>query len=144
MHVGIHSGVFDFFLVGRRHRELIVAGPDAAQTVMMEDTAEAGEIAVSDATAAFLEPALLGDQKGQGTLLASPPAVALAGVAGLPDIADLDLLGCVPETLREYLTAEKIESEHRHATVAFVRFSGVQELLEDEGVDAVTDAIEEV
>ena len=49
-----------------------------------------------------------------------------------------------PQTLREYLTAEKVESEHRHGAVAFVRFGGIQQLLEDEGVDAVTDAIEEV
>jgi predicted ATPase/class 3 adenylate cyclase len=144
MHVGVHSGTFDFFLVGRRHRELIVAGPDAARTVEMEDTAEAGEIAVSYATAAFLDPVDLGDRKGAGTLLASPPAVALAGIPEIPDITDLDLLGCVPQTLREYLTAEKVESEHRHGAVAFVRFSGIHQLLEDEGVEAVTDAIEEV
>ena len=64
MHVGIHSGDFDFFLVGSRHRELIVAGPDAAITVDMEDTAEAGEIAVSDATAAHLAATSLGNRKG--------------------------------------------------------------------------------
>ena len=56
MHVGVHSGRFDLFLVGRRHRELIIAGPAAAHTVVMEDTAGAGEIAVSDSTAAFLDP----------------------------------------------------------------------------------------
>ena len=144
MHVGVHSGTFDLFLVGRRHRELIIAGPAAAHTVVMEDTAGAGEIAVSDSTAAFLDPVNLGDRKGLGTLLASPPAVALAGIAEVPNVDDLDLLGCVPQTLREYLTAERLESEHRHAAVAFVRFSGVQELLEVEGIDAVTDAIEEV
>ena len=36
-----------------------------------------------------------------------------------------------------------MESEHRHAAVAFVRFSGVQRLLDDEGVAAVADAIAE-
>ncbi len=144
MHVGVHSGTFDLFLVGRRHRELIIAGPAAAHTVVMEDTAGAGEIAVSDSTAAFLDPVYLGARKGPGTLLASPPAVALTGIAEVPNVEDLDLLGCVPQTLREYLTAERVESEHRHAAVAFVRFSGVQKLLDVEGIDAVTDAIEEV
>jgi class 3 adenylate cyclase len=40
MHVGVHSGTFDFFLVGTRHRELIVAGAAAWETVEMEDTAD--------------------------------------------------------------------------------------------------------
>src|SRR4051794_29717875 len=36
MHVGVHSGTFEFFLVGGAHRELIVSGPDAVLTVAME------------------------------------------------------------------------------------------------------------
>jgi class 3 adenylate cyclase/tetratricopeptide (TPR) repeat protein len=144
MHVGVHSGTFDFFLVGSRHRELIVAGPAATRTVEMEDTAEAGEIAVSEATAALLAPRTLGAPKGTGTLLAAPPAVAATGIPRRPDVTDLDLSRCVPEALRDYLTAEKIESEHRHAAVAFVRFGGVQDIIDGEGVDAVTDAIDEV
>jgi class 3 adenylate cyclase/tetratricopeptide (TPR) repeat protein len=144
MHVGIHSGSFDFFLVGRHHRELIVAGHDAARTVEMEDTAEVGEIVITDATGAFLEADNLGGRKGTGFLLDQPPAVALTGIPAVPDVAGLDLLACVPSTLRDYLTAEKIESEHRHGVVAFVRFGGVHDLLHAEGPDAATDAIEEV
>ena len=128
MHVGVHSGDFDFFLVGSRHRELIVAGPDAVVTVEMEDTAEAGEIAVSEATAAYLSAASLGDRKGAGTLLSLPPTVAFTGIAGLPDTSDLDLLACIPEELRAHLVAERVESEHRQAAVAFVRFGGVEAL----------------
>src|SRR3954470_20402597 len=37
MHAGVHSGTFEFFLVGHRHRELIVSGSDAARTVAMEE-----------------------------------------------------------------------------------------------------------
>jgi class 3 adenylate cyclase/tetratricopeptide (TPR) repeat protein len=144
MHVGIHSGAFDFFLVGNRHRELIVAGPDAAATVLMEEAAEAGEIVVSAATASWLGRRELGAAKGAGVLLAAPPAVALTGIPPVPDPAGLDLLGCVPEALRDHLLARTIESEHRHAAVAFVRFSGVTELLAREGLDAVCDAVDEV
>ena len=144
MHVGVHSGTFDFFLVGRRHRELIVAGAEAARTVEMEEAAEAGEIVVSAATAAMLDPADLGAQKGAGTLLASPPPVALTGIPRVADTAGLDLLDCVPEALRGHLIAEEIESEHRHAAVAFIRFGGIQQVLDEAGADAVTDAIAEV
>ena len=48
MSVGVHSGLFDFFLVGASHRELIVTGPAASTTVSMEAAAEAGEILVSE------------------------------------------------------------------------------------------------
>jgi class 3 adenylate cyclase len=36
MSVGIHSGSFDFFLVGASHRELVITGPAATATVDME------------------------------------------------------------------------------------------------------------
>ncbi|HKD94311.1 MAG TPA: adenylate/guanylate cyclase domain-containing protein, partial [Gaiellaceae bacterium] len=143
MHVGVHSGDFDFFLVGSRHRELIVTGPDAVVTVEMEDTAEAGEIAVSDATAAQLAAMSLGDRKGAGRLLALPPPVSFTGIAELPDTAELDLLGCIPEELRAHLVAERVESEHRQAAVAFVRFGGEGLALDTEAVEEVVDALEE-
>jgi class 3 adenylate cyclase len=143
MHVGVHSGDFDFFLVGSRHSELIVAGPDAVVTVEMEDTAEAGEIAVSEATAAYLSAASLGDRKGAGTRLSLPPTVAFTGIAEVPDPSDRDLLACIPEELRAHLVAERVESEHRQATVAFVRFSGVEEVLDADAVEEVVDAVQE-
>ena len=40
MSVGVHSGSFDFFLVGGSHRELIVTGPRATDVVAMEGKAE--------------------------------------------------------------------------------------------------------
>jgi class 3 adenylate cyclase/tetratricopeptide (TPR) repeat protein len=143
MHVGIHSGDFDFFLVGSRHRELIVAGPDAVVTVEMEDTAEAGEIAVSDATAVELAGVSLGGRKGAGTLLALPPSVVFTGIAGLPDTAELDALTCIPEQLRAHLVAERVESEHRHAAVAFIRFGGVGEELATDAVEEVVEAVQD-
>src|SRR4026208_704085 len=36
MSVGVHSGLFDFFMVGESHRELVVAGPAATATTVME------------------------------------------------------------------------------------------------------------
>ena len=144
MHVGVHSGTFDFFLVGASHRELIIAGPAAAHTVAMEDAAEAGEIVVSRAAAELLQPDELGEPKGAGIVLRASPRTAAHGVAALPDIAGLDLLSCIPVALREHLTAEKVESEHRHAAIAFVRFSGIDEILEEEGADAAADAVEGV
>ena len=76
MHVGVHSGEFDFFLVGGSHRELIVAGPAATRTVEMEAASEAGEILLSPESAALLEPDVLGPEKNGGRLLAAEPSVS--------------------------------------------------------------------
>src|SRR5690349_255015 len=56
MSVGIHSGTFHFFLAGDLHRELLIAGPGATATALMESIAEAGEVAISPETAALLHP----------------------------------------------------------------------------------------
>ena len=54
MSVGVHSGSFDFFLVGSSHRELVVTGPAASTTVSMEAAAVAEEILLSERTAGAL------------------------------------------------------------------------------------------
>src|SRR5262245_62376347 len=71
MHAGLHTGRFQFFLVGESHRELLVTGPAATRTVEMEAASEAGEILLSQETAAELDPSTLGDEKGSGRLLQS-------------------------------------------------------------------------
>src|SRR5207248_7546235 len=75
MSIGIHSAGFDFFLAGDLHRELIVAGPAATQTVLMESIADAGEIALSHATASLLPQNVLGRAKESAVLhKRAPPA----------------------------------------------------------------------
>ena len=73
MHAGLHSGRFQFFLVGESHRELLVTGPAASRTVEMEAASEAGEILLSEATAALLEEDTLGEERGLGRLLRAAP-----------------------------------------------------------------------
>ena len=70
MSTGIHSGDFDFFLVGDPavHRELIVSGPAASRTAELEGAATAGQIAVSPQTAADL-PRSAVEQNDDGLLL---------------------------------------------------------------------------
>src|ERR1700743_3240379 len=63
MSVGVHSGLFNFFLVGESHREFVVTGPGASAVVEMEGTADAGEIVISPSTAAALTPSLVAAAK---------------------------------------------------------------------------------
>src|SRR5690606_21632345 len=52
--IGVHSGQFHLFLVGDPHRELVVAGPGTTKVVVCEGAASAGQIVVSEETAALL------------------------------------------------------------------------------------------
>ena len=143
MSVGVHSGVFDFFLVGGSHRELIVAGPAATQVVTMEGTADAGEIVISPAVAEHLPRSCVGSEKGPGFLLRSAPAGdPPSAVWALPDVADDLLRFSVPVATREHLLAGVAEPEHRQASVAFIHFDGIDGLLEREGLMWVADELD--
>jgi class 3 adenylate cyclase/predicted ATPase len=144
MSVGVNSGRFHFFLVGASHRELLVTGPAATETVRMEEEASAGEILLSRTTAAALRGRLLGKAKGPGWLLRSEPR-GLSGVgadtalpAPLPDLEPY-----VPLALRESIEAGT-EPEHRSATIAFVHFDGTDSLIEREGPDSAAAALDEL
>ena len=121
MACAVWSGACDFFLVGSSHRELVVAGPAATAVLRLEDEANAGEILLSGGTADALgvEPGAL-----TSTIVAPPPPVAERGSRELAEL--------VPGPLRELLEAGAAEAEHRQATVAFVKFSGTDSLVQDD------------
>jgi class 3 adenylate cyclase/tetratricopeptide (TPR) repeat protein len=143
MSVGVHSGEFHFFLVGDSHRELIVTGPAATRTVDMEGTAEAGEVLVSPEAAAYLDPRALGATKGPGVLLVRDPKGPIVDRADVEiPIEAIDVESCVPLAIREHLLVGASEPEHRQATVAFVHFDGVDEMVETDGPEAVAFGLE--
>jgi len=142
MSVGIHSGRFQFYVVGGDHLELVIAGPAATQTVLMESTASAGEILLSSATASLLEPRLVGRPKGDGLLLRAVPDVSHPPSLPPTDDAGLDLSRCVPVRLREHLRGRSREAEHRHVAVAFLEFACTDELVERTGPDHVAIALD--
>jgi class 3 adenylate cyclase/tetratricopeptide (TPR) repeat protein len=133
MSSGIHTGSVDFFLVGESHRELIVTGPAASVTTQMEGTADAGEIVVSDQVKTLVPGDFIGDRKGDGWLLRkrriTHPACGLQTRESPPDD---DVSRFVPSGLREHLGARIEDSEHRIATIAFIKFKGTDAML-DEG-----------
>jgi class 3 adenylate cyclase/tetratricopeptide (TPR) repeat protein len=134
MSVGVHSGLFNFFLVGDTHKELIVTGPAASQTVVMESTANAGEIVVSGTTAAKLRPSVVGDAKGQGFLLRKEWIDLTTGQIPVHvPTAGIELSDYLPQSIRDHLLADLHEPEHRRVTVAFIHFDGTDDLIETRG-----------
>ena len=142
MHAGLHSGVFQFFLVGSSHRELLVTGPGATRTVEMEAASEAGEILLSPETAARLDPSTTGEAKGPGVLLRASPAVGGA-LAPLPALAGIPVEIALPVPLRaQLLEVGPLEGEHRHAAIAFLRYRGLDEIVASEGPAAAAEALD--
>jgi class 3 adenylate cyclase/tetratricopeptide (TPR) repeat protein len=141
MSIGLHSGDVHLFRASGTHTELIVAGPAASKVTEMEETAAASEIVISDTTRALLPANSAIQRKGNGWLLRwrtakteAPGASALA--------FDIDVGALIPTALRSHLTDRKLDSEHRLATVAFIEFVGVDELLEDHGPERTSDALD--
>jgi class 3 adenylate cyclase/tetratricopeptide (TPR) repeat protein len=137
MSQGVHTGLFHFFLVGAEHQELVVAGPAATETVEMESAADAGEILLSPAAAAGLEPRLIGEEKAGGRLLAAAPKPDTVGEPAYDLVPGVDLDVFVPLALRGRLAGVVTESEHRQVAVSFMHFGGVDALIEDGGPDEV-------
>ncbi|HEX5969047.1 MAG TPA: adenylate/guanylate cyclase domain-containing protein [Intrasporangium sp.] len=153
MSTGIHSGDFDFFLVGDPavHLELIVSGPAASRTAELEGAATAGQIAVSPETAADLprsaversDDGLLLVRRapvGGGTATRSPTQVPARPSPGTASgIAVL-----LPPPVRTHLLEAAGEAEHRTIAIAFIQFSGTDDLIAREGAAALATALDEV
>lgn len=137
MSVGIHSGSIHLFRARGSHQELIVAGPGASATTAMEKIAEAGEIVISGGTKGLLPDGSAVQPKEDGWLLSwrKPRCDPIEAVTRDP--ADpVAVNEWVPSALREYLEAATPEPEHRIATVGFIRFCKVDEVLGAEGPEA--------
>jgi tetratricopeptide (TPR) repeat protein len=145
MSIGMHSGAFDFFLVGdpEIHRELVLVGPATTSTVLMEQTAEAGEVAVSSGTAALVEPRTLGEPKEEAILLRDAAAdVPFRPARPGADPGGVDIAQFIPVAIREHLLAEDENPEHRRITAAFLEFIGSDDLYAREGPEAVGEAVD--
>jgi class 3 adenylate cyclase/tetratricopeptide (TPR) repeat protein len=127
MSTGVHSGLVHVFAAGTSHRELIVTGPAATETIRLESEAEAGEVLVSAATAAALDDLWLGAARGESRLLQLDAIDNGVELAPRPD-GGVDSAEFLPEPLRAALAAG-VEPEHRHVVAAFVKFTGVEAVL---------------
>jgi class 3 adenylate cyclase/tetratricopeptide (TPR) repeat protein len=140
MTVGVHSGTLDFVVAGDSHRELIVTGDGATKVVEMEESAEAGEIMLSEATAASLREQYLGDRRGSGRLLARMPPPMEFTVEPVPGHPNPAIF--IPKALRGAAAAATGEGEHRIITAAFVKFHDTAAVVRDQGTDALCEQLD--
>ena len=140
MSVGVHAGSFDFFMVGESHRELIVAGPAATATTVMEAVAKAGQIVVSPAIAERLPKQNVGRPLDPGFLLAGHVRATHHEVEAAPAKSDLGQF--VATAMRDSLLSGEVEPEHRPVAIGFVHFLDFDRLIETSGRAAAADALD--
>lgn len=147
MSVGVHTGSYLLVLAGdpAHHRELLVAGPDASEVVRLEAQASAGEVLISSRTADLLPPSCTAPDDDRIVLVSEPPDGAVGAwheqSAAVPD--DVDLRGVVSPRVREHLAEADIAGpEHRKVAVAFVGFSGSDDLLATHGPEGLARALD--
>jgi predicted ATPase len=140
MSTGVYSGPCQFFLVDASHRELVVVGPAATRTFELEDASEAGEILVSERTAEALDLGLVaGEREGARLLVRREPDAVETHASNTVLLAqeDTGLDQYIPVPLRAHLAVASGEAEHRQVTVAFLKFSDTDGIIEREGPEAL-------
>jgi class 3 adenylate cyclase/tetratricopeptide (TPR) repeat protein len=140
---GIYSGTCQFFLVHASHNELIVAGPAATATAELEDAAGPDEILVGERTAEALGPGSTIEERGGAHVLKrSEPDTAghVETAEPLVHVPDLDRF--VPAQLRDHLAVASGEAEHRLVTVAFLKLSESDTIIERNGAEALSDRLQ--
>ena len=118
------------------HRELLIGGRGATTVVAMEGLASAGQILLSPETASVLPRACLGAEVGSGLLLARTPAprqwTPSNGFALPSDAAMARTLSA--RGPRSHTEQPKPAPEHRTASIAFLQFNGLDDVIERRGL----------
>lgn len=145
MSVGLHSGTVHLFRVGDSHKELILTGPAASMTTEMEETAVAGEVLISSATRSALLDGGADSPKGEGWLLGWRKArIECCGWIPRAELDPGAIGEGMPVALRDYLQHGAAEPEHHIATVGFIKYQGVDELMQEGGPAVVAEALDEL
>ncbi len=143
---GVHSGTFNFFAVGDSHLELLATGPAWSRLVAMQHGAAADEIVASAETCAALAPECLGESKEPGHLLLREPPGEFAKMPlrPRPQMAPEVVARCLPASVRAHLQDANASPEHRPVTVAFIRYGGLDALIETQGKGVAADALQQL
>ena len=129
--VGVHSGDFDFWMVGRNQKDLVVAGINGTRVVEIEEQAAPGQVMASPETLDRMS------QRGQ------PTVVFELGEEPRPPLPAVDVAGrLVPSrVLSELGSIALTAGEHRLVTAGFVLCQGVERALAEGSVTELADQI---
>lgn len=133
---GIHSGSFEIQVLHASHTELVVTGEGATETVQCESIAEAGQILLSPAAAALLDPRDVKHGPEGRFLLVRAPKCTVIDLTNVHLEREHDPADFIPAAQREQIVAGAT-SEHRWVAISFIKFSHTDELVAREGAEAL-------
>ena len=142
MSQGIHTGDFNFFLVGDTYRELIVTGPAVTATVACEAAAGADEILLSPMAATQVDPSWLGATRPQGTLLRRRALKVDSWIDLEPDPPLHEELKHFVAPVQQKLITAGVSGELRQATIAFTKFSDTDAIVERHGPEELAQRLD--
>jgi class 3 adenylate cyclase/tetratricopeptide (TPR) repeat protein len=127
MSVGVHAGVFAFFLTGAGSLSVVLTGRDTGRVLELQSAAQPGQILVSDETAAMLPASLVaGEESAPGARrLVKGGSVAAASLLSLHAGRGEAAEHFVPRAFAQRPDLLGAEPDHRWAAIAFVQVSGV-------------------
>ena len=143
--MGAHSGAFHLFLVGDPYPQLVVLGPDTTAAMNAEAAAEAGQIVVTPTMAQLLG-------SGSTTPRADGELMVRWRKASVPPFEpppgrDTDAQAArrvIPPIMASVLDITSPDPMHRIATMAFFKFKGTDQLLADDGPEALGEALHQM
>jgi class 3 adenylate cyclase/tetratricopeptide (TPR) repeat protein len=143
--IGIHSDRFHLFLVGDSHRELVALGPETTKVMECEAEAVAGEVLLSEATAGSLPRGAV-RKRADGRLLLRWRKVSVEPAGQLRDRASDAVVAktLMPALLVRLLDGARPDPAHRLSTIAFLKFSGTDEVLRSNGPDVLAQRLHEM
>ncbi|MEM8704866.1 MAG: adenylate/guanylate cyclase domain-containing protein [Actinomycetota bacterium] len=136
MTVGAHTGVFDTFLVGSAHRELLITGADATRVIELEGNAEKGETLVSAEMLAAVPGLESIAEYGTGHRVDGLLGSTATGPTERRDFdfAASELADLIPDAVSSQLGGVlNLGGEHRQLGICFVLIGGITESIETIG-----------
>ena len=144
MSVGVHSGEYAMFVVGGSHREFVIGGPAASTVVALEAAASAGQILLSPETARRCLAAAWAPRSGPGVLLARSPTAWMGASRRAPEPERRGRRPAFcPSAVRAHLLSGSAAPEHRTATIAFLQFGGLDEVIARDGLAGAAGRLDE-
>jgi class 3 adenylate cyclase/tetratricopeptide (TPR) repeat protein len=140
--VGVHTGTFAAVLAGGERRALFLCGPEMSTVAALEAEAQPGQVLLSPVVANELPPARRGETRPHAVVLRRGRAPVVV-VDGVPEASLIpsDGHGDGVEVARSLLSPAVVEvlgapdasSDHRAASIGFVRVGGLDEIVTQEG-----------
>lgn len=146
--IGVHTGSFHAFLVGTSRRAVLWCGPEMSRLVQLESAAGTGQVLAGPEVAERLPPTWVGPTAGPGLLLRRPsgrhagPAPERSDLPPDPARTRTVLRSLVSPGVFDLIESGAATSDHRIASIGFVRVGGLDALLDGSGPAAVHERLD--